>query len=712
MSLQKKLFGAFSLVAAICLLVGLTGWWGSSRLKEILFTTSLEKVPALEAVLSLSLALEAMKSTERTLLDATLSLAQRDAEYAALAKAREKADTTMANFSSFTHSPAELELWQEFTGQFAGWKSELDAFLELSHAFDANLISNPAQLALEAQQKLTAYQSWAIELSENIADAVELSVEQDPLKTEIGLWVLGLQTENSEVEEARKKVLAELEKVGGSMGSIKDFFAIEEVELAREVYAGEVKPTILAVTDAIRGMNIPIRMALANQHQMQEQALTVSAPLIERSQNLLAELVTRARSSMQENILRAETMVTRINALLWSSIAIGVVAAMGLGLIFTRSIVGPLAKTVDMIEALEKGHIDRRLNLERSDEIGRLGKAMDRFADSLQTEVVEPLQQLARGDLNFHVQAHDAQDQLRGAIEQLGNDLNGMIAQIQIAGQQINAGSMQVADASQTLSQGATESAASLEQISASMNEIGNQSRQSAEHAAQASRLSDEARSAADAGADSMQEMIVAMGEINQSGQSISKIIKVIDEIAFQTNLLALNAAVEAARAGQHGKGFAVVAEEVRNLAARSAKAAEETAELIEGSVHKATNGTRIAEKTAAELTQIVASITKVSDLVSEISAASTEQANGIGQVNQGLTQIDQVIQQNTASAEESAATSEELASQSSQMQQMLSRFTLKNQVQSGGNSWASVDAMTAPPYVPKAAIGWTDMKG
>jgi methyl-accepting chemotaxis protein len=210
------------------------------------------------------------------------------------------------------------------------------------------------------------------------------------------------------------------------------------------------------------------------------------------------------------------------------------------------------------------------------------------------------------------------------------------------------------------------------------MNEIGAQTGHSAENAAQANNLANQAVKSATAGNQQMEEMIVAMGEINAAGQSISKIIKVIDEIAFQTNLLALNAAVEAARAGQHGKGFAVVAEEVRNLAGRSAKAASETSELIEGSVEKTANGTRIAERTAESLAGIVLEVGKVNDLIAEIATASNEQAQGVSQINTGLQQIDQVIQQNTATAEESAATSEELSGQAAELKNQLQRFSLK----------------------------------
>ncbi len=355
-----------------------------------------------------------------------------------------------------------------------------------------------------------------------------------------------------------------------------------------------------------------------------------------------------------------------------------VVVAVLIVWLIVSSISKPLAKTVQMLKALGSGQINQRANLTSNDEIGHMAKALDEFAESLQKEMVAPIQQLANGDLTFHVSPCDEYDEVRGALKQAGDELNLVMDQLQSSGEQINSASEQVASSSQSLSQSSTQIAASLEEISSSINEMASQTKQSSENAHQASQLASDVQKAAENGGQQMQSMVIAMQEISESSQNISKIIKTIDEIAFQTNLLALNAAVEAARAGQHGKGFAVVAEEVRNLASRSAKAAQETALLIEGSVGKTQNGSDIAGKTSAALDEIVSGIGKVAEFVSEIAVASDEQAQGIGQINQGLGQIDQGVQQNTAIAEESAAAAEELSSQAVYMKQMLSRFVLK----------------------------------
>lgn len=395
-----------------------------------------------------------------------------------------------------------------------------------------------------------------------------------------------------------------------------------------------------------------------------------------------------------------EALYAPLQKLMWLMLGLGiafVVAGSTVAYLIARSIALPVGDAAHMIQELEKGHLEIRLDLDRKDEIGQMAKTMNSFADSLQNEVVGNLQKLADGDLNFDVIPRDGQDVVRSTLQRLSTDLNDIISQIQSAGSQIDSASGQVADSSQSLSQGATETAAALEEISSSMNEMASQTNQSAENANQANALSGEARNAAADGNQQMGKMVSAMNEINESGQNISKIIKVIDEIAFQTNLLALNAAVEAARAGQHGKGFAVVAEEVRNLAARSAKAAAETSELIKNSVEKTQNGTQIAEQTSSALEGIVGSIGKVTDLVAEIAAASNEQAQGIAQVNQGLAQIDQGVQQNTATAEESAAAAEELSSQAAQLRHMLSRFTLSRSMLEAATPSMREEHLTSP---------------
>ncbi len=356
----------------------------------------------------------------------------------------------------------------------------------------------------------------------------------------------------------------------------------------------------------------------------------------------------------------------------------GVVFAVFLGFILAKGIEGPLKQGMEMLTELSKGHLGQRLRMERKDEIGQMAKAMDEFADNLQSNFVVALEKIADGNFAFDAHQVDAKDAIGAALSKTLEDMNTTLSQIYLAGEQVNSAAAQVSSASQSLSQGATESAASLEEITSSMTEMGSQTKLNAGNATQANQLANQARDAAQNGNVQMKEMVSAMSDISDSAQNISKIIKVIDEIAFQTNLLALNAAVEAARAGRHGKGFAVVAEEVRNLAARSAKAAGETAELIEGSVRKTEKGTQIADKTAEALGEIVTSVGKVTDLVGEIAAASNEQAQGIAQVNEGLGQIDQVVQQNTASSEECAAAAAELSSQAGQLRQMLARLKLK----------------------------------
>ena len=467
---------------------------------------------------------------------------------------------------------------------------------------------------------------------------------------------------------------------------------------AYKIFQKQTLPALAETQKYLAALKERAEQQVSGMQQASAIYATQTLPRLDEVKTLLGKVIDTAA----ENIMTDEEMLhaassTRFGNILLAAIALPL--GIFLACIIARGIIGPMKKSCTMIEEMEKGHLDMRLNLTSQDEIGKMAQTMDAFADSLQNEVVDSLQKLAAGDLTFNVTPKDDQDIVRGALNKLGKDLRAMIAEIQTAGEQIAAGSLQVNDTSQSLSQGATESAASLEQITASVTQLDSQTTQNAHNAGQANRLVSQAKTAAEKGNKQMQGMVCAMAEINEAGQNISKIIKVIDEIAFQTNLLALNAAVEAARAGQHGKGFAVVAEEVRNLAARSAQAAKETAELIEGSVNKTDNGTQIAGETEEALKEIVVAVIKATDLVSEIAAASHEQSQGIGQINQGLGQIDQVTLQNSSNAEECASAAEELSSQAEQLRQMLSRFKLsgQNSATRAALAYSSTKALATP---------------
>ena len=347
-------------------------------------------------------------------------------------------------------------------------------------------------------------------------------------------------------------------------------------------------------------------------------------------------------------------------------------------------------------EMLSKSAVEGKLSVR-----GDMSKLKGSYADIVQginntlDAVIEPIKEasavlgeMAEGNLCVSMNGNYSGDhsKIKEALNKSLLAFNEVMGEINRAADQVSAGAKQVSDSSQSLSQGTTEQASSIEEITSSITQIAAQTKQNAVNAGQANELAVTAKNDAISGNNQMWEMLKSMEEINESSGNISKIIKVIDEIAFQTNILALNAAVEAARAGQHGKGFAVVAEEVRNLAARSANAAKETTMLIEGSIKKVEAGTRIANNTAEALSKIVEGASKAAELVAEIADASNEQATGITQVDQAITQVSQVTQTNTATAEQSASASEELAGQADTLKTMIGRFRIRKAASSLGN--------------------------
>lgn len=386
----------------------------------------------------------------------------------------------------------------------------------------------------------------------------------------------------------------------------------------------------------------------------------------------------------ERNILMVSVIIVAIIAII---IALLYAAAL------VKGISVPVARLSEAARKLAAGDVDVDCTKLHDDDLGELMDDFAIMADGIKDQV-RVADIIAKGDFTVDVKPRSDKDILGKSLRKLVIDENMTLNNIKEAGSQITVGSEQVASASQALAQGATEQASALEEITASMHEVTQRTKDSAEEAGEASNLVNNIKDMATMGNEHMKAMIEAMDGINQSSEVISKIIKTIDDISFQTNILALNAAVEAARAGVHGKGFAVVAEEVRNLAAKSASAAGETAEMIEDSIHKVANGTKIAEETAKSLDEIVKSIDEIVVRISNIKVSSNDQAASISQIDQAISQVSTVVHTNAATSEQSAAASEELSNQALTLKNLISNYKLTS---SGGRS--SFSEMASSSY-------------
>ncbi|MDR3224687.1 MAG: methyl-accepting chemotaxis protein [Clostridiales Family XIII bacterium] len=410
------------------------------------------------------------------------------------------------------------------------------------------------------------------------------------------------------------------------------------------------------------------------------------------------------------------------SAIMVAVLLVGVILAIVFARQISRSIRLPMQKMLDVVEQVgATGNLSFPEELKRSvrddgnynDEVGRLSHGFAKMMDDIM-EKVAVLERAATGDLTRRAPSASADDTLANATNTLIANLNTMADEVRAAIDQMGAGIGQISQGAQSLAQSTMEQSTTMEGLMQTLNEVSNQAEDNAKHSQEASDITTAVWSSAEEGRDSMDKMTQAMEEINAASQSISVVIKAIDDIAFQTNILSLNAAVEAARAGQHGRGFAVVADEVRNLATKSASAAKDTSALIEDTIGKSGMGSNIVKDTFEYLNKIMNGVSESTWLLKNIATATAEQNESIETINKGFGQLSDVVHQNSATAEQSAAATQQMSSQTAVLLDLVNRFKTDKEYEARERQFPvspahSDDRPDVLPFGREEISGWPD---
>ncbi|MEJ2690498.1 MAG: methyl-accepting chemotaxis protein [Deltaproteobacteria bacterium] len=657
MKIFAKLTGAFAVVAVICALVGIVGWYGINNTAEGLNRVGNIKLPGIQGLGLIMKGMNGVKAAERTIINPAISVQDRENHLKDLNAQWDDLQKGLKMYGPLPKDPKEEKLWKEAQPLLKNWENEEKTLVEMASSVKLDDIGF-LQSVLYSRQ--IEHLNWLRNLEYAVLNHRVFTGQINPDLCNLGQWLNNFKTSDQEFASIIAKFArphAEFHALGGKVNAL---LAKGDFRGARKLYEDQVKPAAADLTKVFEDAEGYVSNQVGNLDVATEVAFGSESQAYNKLMSVLNNLYDLNRTMADASNAQAQAAAGKSKLLALIAVLIGVVTAMIFGSYISRGISSSMAKGVKLAEEISRGDFSMRLNLDRKDEIGQLGRALDQMAESLQ-KMANLTEEISKGNLAIEVELASEKDKLGSALKYMVMTLNDVLGQVMSASDNVATGSQAMSAASEEMSQGASEQAASAEEASSSIEQMTANIRQNSQNALQTKKIAVKAAEDARLAAQAAGENMAAMKEI--AGK-----ILIIEEIARQTNLLALNAAIEAARAGEHGKGFAVVAAEVRKLAERSQLSAGEINRLSESSVE-------IAERSGSMLQSMVPNIQKTAELVQEIAAASREQDAGADQINQAIQHLDLIIQQNASSAEEMASTAEELTGQSEQLLEMIAFF-------------------------------------
>lgn len=531
-------------------------------------------------------------------------------------------------------------------------------------------VSNNRNNQSSTQQAIAAHYEWLDKLSSSVQTGVEFTGSLDDTACSLGKWISSVSPEDladGKIYDALQSAIPPHKEIHQEAGTLLELSKTKPTE-AYETYTNDIKPKVTTVISKLAIISDSYK-AKADMASIQlERFIWISIVV---SLTLAAAVITFSllyAKSVAEKISRPITAVAD-----WSrELSLGV-------------------ETLNFSES--------RLDNPKENciEINTMMDSFEKMATSIQ-ENVHVIKRVADGDLTAFVNIRSAEDSLGKNLYRMVQSNDLLFSEIVQIAHTVASGSQQISESSQSLATTASAQAGAVSSLSETIDIANNQIVLNAQKTEEAATISNSIASDMQASSEKMKNLVEAVEQIRQSSKKISGVMKTIDDIAFQTNILALNAAVEAARAGAAGKGFAVVANEVRELALKSAKAASESKQLIENSIHKTTEGSEISKETSALFTKTIEEIGNIVTLVMEIAESSDKQLGGIRQVRTEISSITDAASGYAAASEESAAASEEMSSHAEQLRAAMAKFNLRKR--QDGQAYIPPEKRNDPEFI------------